>query len=199
MGMKTRGGMYCINETKPVAAVKTTTRMRNTFALGASIATMGGSLLAGKVNGWHCPDCGGPVTTMASAQRQQARTSTSAVSPGAVSPGVLDEIERLDGLRQRGALTDAEFASYKARLLGGGSTSPAVAPAPARRELPPPPPARAELPPAPPPSAPVGPIINGKGLPIPYVPERKPSTGFWAQVGRSFVEGWRSSKRQDHT
>jgi hypothetical protein len=46
--------MYCERCEKPVAAQKTTHGVRNTMALG----TMG---LTAKVEGWHCPSCGGPV------------------------------------------------------------------------------------------------------------------------------------------
>jgi len=36
----------------------------------------------------------------------------------AAGPSVADELEKLDGLRQRGVLTDAEFESQKRTLLG---------------------------------------------------------------------------------
>ena len=54
MGQATKGGMYCGRCRKPVAAVKTTHGVRNALA----VPTLG---LAGKVEDWHCPDCGGPV------------------------------------------------------------------------------------------------------------------------------------------
>jgi hypothetical protein len=42
-------------------------------------------------------------------------------------PSVGDEIGKLAALRDTGALTDAEFAQQKARLLGGAATAPAPA------------------------------------------------------------------------
>jgi Short C-terminal domain len=55
MGQARKAGMWCENEGKPVAAVKTTHGIRNALA----IPTLG---LTAKVEGWMCPDCGGPVT-----------------------------------------------------------------------------------------------------------------------------------------
>jgi len=55
MGQATKAGMWCVNEGKPVAAVKTTHGVRNALAL----PTWG---LTAKVERWHCPNCGGPVT-----------------------------------------------------------------------------------------------------------------------------------------
>jgi hypothetical protein len=41
------------------------------------------------------------------------------VSPGAPAskPDIVDQLTKLDGLRARGVLTDAEFAAQKAKLL----------------------------------------------------------------------------------
>ncbi|GAF49157.1 hypothetical protein [Rhodococcus wratislaviensis] len=62
MGTKVQGGMYCNSCAKPVAAQKGTSRMRNTFALGATVLSAGMTLGVGaKTNSWHCPFCGGPV------------------------------------------------------------------------------------------------------------------------------------------
>lgn len=54
MGNATKGGMYCRECDRPVAAQKTTHGIRNTLA----IPTMGATA---KIEDWHCPNCGGPV------------------------------------------------------------------------------------------------------------------------------------------
>lgn len=40
---------------------------------------------------------------------------------GGIAVGLADELQKLDDLRRRGALTDAEFAQAKAALLAGGA------------------------------------------------------------------------------
>lgn len=51
----------------------------------------------------------------------QMELNESRMRSGPVGPttSVAEEIERLEGLRDRGSLTDEEFAAEKARLLGG--------------------------------------------------------------------------------
>jgi hypothetical protein len=62
--MKVRGGMFCKQCDKPVAAQKSTHRMRNVASTAALGLTMGASALGYKGGQWHCPTCGGPVTTL---------------------------------------------------------------------------------------------------------------------------------------
>src|SRR5664280_934116 len=65
MGIKTKGGMFCFENCKrPVAAVKTGHGVRNSLASVGALGTAGMSLGAVKVEGWHCPTCGGPVVSV---------------------------------------------------------------------------------------------------------------------------------------
>lgn len=59
--MKTKGGMWCVNEQRPVAAQKSTHRFRNTLATVTLPATALWSAAAMTSGQWHCPHCGGPV------------------------------------------------------------------------------------------------------------------------------------------
>ena len=56
---------------------------------------------------------------MIAVQVDQVRRQQLAGPPvrGAAEPSIPDQIEQLDGLRQRGVLTDAEFDAKKAELL----------------------------------------------------------------------------------
>lgn len=55
--MKMKGGMYCPACERPVMAVKNTHRLRNT----AAIVTAPVGFPFAKVEGYICPNCGGPV------------------------------------------------------------------------------------------------------------------------------------------
>jgi hypothetical protein len=61
MGVKVKGGMFCPQCDKPVAAQKGTARLRNTLGVVFMPVTGGASGLGTQVNDWHCPTCGGPV------------------------------------------------------------------------------------------------------------------------------------------
>lgn len=60
MGVKVKGGMYCKRCDRPVMAQKTGHGVRNTLAVGGTLATAGLSLLGAKSEKWRCPMCGGP-------------------------------------------------------------------------------------------------------------------------------------------
>ncbi len=49
--------------------------------------------------------------------RTMEGAQTSALRGGSAAPSVPDQIEQLDGLRQRGVISDAEFQDKKAKLL----------------------------------------------------------------------------------
>jgi hypothetical protein len=71
MGMKVKGGMYCLNCQSPVPAQKSTHRLRNTVA-GVTAPITGGYSLAAAASGeWHCQRCGGPVVSVGHLERQQ--------------------------------------------------------------------------------------------------------------------------------
>lgn len=61
MGHAVKGGMWCDQCQRPVAAQKTTHGVRNFLAATLYAPTAGGSLAGGKIEDWHCPYCGGPV------------------------------------------------------------------------------------------------------------------------------------------
>lgn len=61
MGVTAKGGMWCDQCGKPVAATKSTHRFRNTLAAVGLPLTMGASLHGIKVGESCCPNCGGPV------------------------------------------------------------------------------------------------------------------------------------------
>jgi ribosomal protein S27AE len=52
-------GRYCPNCGKQVLAQRNGHGVRNTAAIGGSLATLGASLLLGKREIWRCPNCGG--------------------------------------------------------------------------------------------------------------------------------------------
>jgi hypothetical protein len=54
------------------------------------------------------------------AARERRLATAGAPSAAASRDPCVDEIERLAGLRNSGALTDDEFAAEKARILGSG-------------------------------------------------------------------------------
>ncbi len=60
MGVKVKGGMYCRRCNQPVMAQKSGHGVRNTLAVGGTLATAGLSLLGAKSEKWRCPNCGGP-------------------------------------------------------------------------------------------------------------------------------------------
>jgi hypothetical protein len=115
MGHATKGGMYCLSCDKPVAAVKTTHGVRNTLAL----PTMG---LTAKVEGWHCPTCGGPVKPAWQAQREKrkrAEKQTAEMAAWREVEGVGEVVIQptKKRLRLRMALTDAGVESNEAKEL----------------------------------------------------------------------------------
>jgi DNA-directed RNA polymerase subunit RPC12/RpoP len=61
MGVQVKGGMYCPRCKQPVLAQKTGHGVRNTVAIGGTLATAGLSLLVAKREKWRCPNCGSPV------------------------------------------------------------------------------------------------------------------------------------------
>jgi hypothetical protein len=61
MSVRVRGGMFCDRCQMPVAAVRSTSRIRNLAALGSMPITGGVSAAGARRNGWCCPTCGGPV------------------------------------------------------------------------------------------------------------------------------------------
>jgi hypothetical protein len=66
MGVAVKGGMYCERCERPVAAQKTTHGVRNTTA----IFTYG---TTGKIEDWHCPNCGGKTIPEATAKHRAAK------------------------------------------------------------------------------------------------------------------------------
>jgi len=88
MGMKVRGGMFCLQCQKPVAAQKGTHRLRNTIATLSAPLTAGYSLAGLASGAWHCPDCGGPVATLKKVQDGQAKLEVEA------SRRAADQVER---------------------------------------------------------------------------------------------------------
>ena len=58
MGFKTQGGMWCDQCQRLIPGQKGTRRARNTLVGLTAIGTGGLSLLAAKVDSWHCPHCG---------------------------------------------------------------------------------------------------------------------------------------------
>jgi rubrerythrin len=72
MGVKVKGGMYCRQCDKPVMAQKNGHGLRNTVAVGGTLATAGLSLLGAKSEKWRCPICGGPCVPMSQVRTNQA-------------------------------------------------------------------------------------------------------------------------------
>jgi predicted RNA-binding Zn-ribbon protein involved in translation (DUF1610 family) len=68
MSVRVKGGMYCSQCTKPVAAVRSGHAVRNT--LGAAL-TAGLSL---KTERWVCPNCGSPAQRNSPMRRQGRHT-----------------------------------------------------------------------------------------------------------------------------
>ena len=52
-------------------------------------------------------------------EQQQAPAAPAPQAPAAAAPSMTDQLNQLATLHQQGALTDDEFASAKAKLLGG--------------------------------------------------------------------------------
>jgi uncharacterized membrane protein len=97
------------------AAEKAGTRFKVTCPKCSAAVTMPAG------NGIKCPECGfamkvtpnaKPTPPIASAPQTPTLTPTAAVGSTA------SEIERLAGLHAQGALTDAEFAAAKSKVLG---------------------------------------------------------------------------------
>jgi len=65
--MKVKGGVYCQSCDRPVAAQKSTHRLRNVAAVVTAPTTLGVSLLGTAAGKWHCPLCGGPVVPVKAA------------------------------------------------------------------------------------------------------------------------------------
>ena len=56
---------------------------------------------------------------LATVQAQQAvAAAPAAAAPGSFSPEAMGQLQQLAQLKEAGALTDAEFAAAKAKLLG---------------------------------------------------------------------------------
>jgi hypothetical protein len=72
MALKAKGGMYCKRCDKPVMAQKNGHGVRNTIAVGGTLATAGLSLLGAKSEKWRCPVCGGPCVPMSQVRTNQA-------------------------------------------------------------------------------------------------------------------------------
>jgi hypothetical protein len=65
--MTARRGMWCERCAGPVAGRKATHRARNTALTVLALPTYGVSLLGARIEGFHCPHCGGPVGSATSA------------------------------------------------------------------------------------------------------------------------------------
>jgi hypothetical protein len=72
MGIKVRGNMYCRQCAMPVMAQKNGHAVRNTIAVGGTLATAGLSLLGAKSEKWRCPVCGGPCVPTSQVRTNQA-------------------------------------------------------------------------------------------------------------------------------
>lgn len=72
MGVKVKGGMYCRQCDKPVMAQRNGHGLRNTVAVGGTLATAGLSLLGAKSEKWRCPTCGGPCVPVSQIRTNQA-------------------------------------------------------------------------------------------------------------------------------
>ena len=72
--MKVRRGMWCERCAGPVAGQKATHRARNTALTVLSLPTYGVSLRGARVEGFHCPHCGGPVRDATSAEHSVGRS-----------------------------------------------------------------------------------------------------------------------------
>jgi len=68
---------------------------------------------AGQQDGSQVGQYGGTSGQHGQGQSQQARAA-----PSAAAASIPDQLNRLSALHDQGALTDAEFASAKAKLLG---------------------------------------------------------------------------------
>ena len=75
MGVKVRGGCWCPQCERAVAAIKSTHRLRNAAATVAAPVTYGASLAGVRVDDWLCPSCGGPVLKLVSAESATATPS----------------------------------------------------------------------------------------------------------------------------
>jgi endogenous inhibitor of DNA gyrase (YacG/DUF329 family) len=87
MGLKVKSGMYCPTCQTPVAAQKSTHRLRNLGAAVTAPVTAGLSLAAAKAGDWHCPSCGGPVIPARAVERARAAVARQAQTPAAGSTG----------------------------------------------------------------------------------------------------------------
>ncbi len=72
MGIKVKGGMYCRRCNRPVMAQKSGHGVRNTLAVGGTLATAGLSLLGAKSEKWRCPNCGGPCVPESQMRQSEA-------------------------------------------------------------------------------------------------------------------------------
>lgn len=61
MSVKTKAGYFCDRCQRPVPGQKTTHRTRGAVGILAAPLTAGLSLVASAPDGYHCPNCGGPV------------------------------------------------------------------------------------------------------------------------------------------
>jgi RNA polymerase subunit RPABC4/transcription elongation factor Spt4 len=86
MGVATKSGMFCYqNCRQPVAAIKSTHRLRNSVVGVTAIGTGGLSLAAAKAGDWHCPSCGGPVMTVKEWNRQVAKAQAEQAHAAAIA------------------------------------------------------------------------------------------------------------------
>jgi hypothetical protein len=79
----------------------------------ASQASQASQSDAGQQDGSQYGQYGGTSGQHGQGQSQQARAA-----PSAAAASIPDQLNRLSALHDQGALTDAEFASAKAKLLG---------------------------------------------------------------------------------
>jgi len=79
----------------------------------ASQASQSSQSDAGQQDGSQVGQYGGTSGQHGQGQSQQARAA-----PSAAAASIPDQLNRLSALHDQGALTDAEFASAKAKLLG---------------------------------------------------------------------------------
>lgn len=86
-------GMFCEQCDRPIAAQKNKHGVRNTVTVLTLVPV-------GKIEGWHCPTCGGPAITVQEHERN--------LQHGGRAPSFLEQI--------RGPAADAEPGDYMVRI-----------------------------------------------------------------------------------
>jgi hypothetical protein len=86
-------------------------------------AVGGGAYLAGKSRGRRAEEQGQAEADqddrISALEQQQAPPAPAPQAPAAAAPSpMIDQLNQLAALHQQGALTDTEFATAKAKLLG---------------------------------------------------------------------------------